>query len=188
MAGAFQIFRGAVQIADGELDGSLVIDGPNVNGQHLLDVEPYIFAPRAVIFDRNGDVDTCMFIVAMRHATLALSLDHALRHGKAVRGVADLRIRLTEGDVTREWKALGAGWETTEVAPPQGYSTAIRYKIICPEISAPETMDGGGDLLGDLDGGDIDLGDVPTDDWDCQSEEDDDASVVEAFDGGEIAA
>ncbi len=190
--GAFSIYRGALALADGLPDGALVIDGPRINGQRVLDVEPYIFADGPTIFDRGNDLDVCTFTIARAHATQSDSLDHALRHGRATRGVADLQIRLTEDGATRAWISRAAGWEAHQVPPPEGYSSAVQYKVICPGFEAPVTLEGGAldgsELAGDLDGGDDDRGDAQTDDWDCQSEDDDDGAIVATFDGLEDAA
>ncbi len=189
----FAIYRGTTQLADGLPAGAIVTDGPTINGQHVLDIEPFIFADAPVIYDRFADTDTVMFVIAREHDSKSNSLDHALRHGRTVRGVADLRIQFTEGGTTRAWLSRGAGWEATEAPAPQGYATAMRYKVICPGFEAPEIVAGGGDgsspdtadLVGDLDGGDDDRGDVVTDDWNCQCEDDDDGAVVATFDAGE---
>lgn len=186
--GLFVILRDLLVLADGLPDGALVIDGPMINGQRVLDVEPYIFAAGPVIFDRNGDFDVCTFTIARVHASKSLSLDHALRHGQATRGVADLILQFTEDGSTRLWRSRRAGWEAHQVPAPEGYSSAVRYKVICPGFDAPSTTEGealdGSELTGDLDGGDDNAGVLPTGSWDCLSEGDDDGAVVRTFDGG----
>jgi hypothetical protein len=192
MNDVFTIARGATVLADGLPAGTIVTEGPMVNGRRLLDVEPFIFGDSTVIYDRGGDVEEVRFTVATAHATKAGSLDHALRHGRSVRGVADLVMAYTEEGSTRIWKARGAGWEGTEIAPPEGYATAVRYRVLCPKIEPPVTIGGeglpGSVLTGDVDGGDADLGATYTRSVNCRSEGDDAGSVVSIYDGGEVAA
>jgi len=114
----FVIKRGSTVLADGQNTGAIVVDGPNLNGQRLLDVEPWIFADRPTIFDRETDSDTVTFTIARLHNSQTAALDHALRHGRASRGVADLILQLEEDGVTTLWRALGAGWRANEVAAP----------------------------------------------------------------------
>lgn len=185
----FIIQRGDLVLADGQRDGSLVVDGPNINGQRFLDLEPFLFGGRPTIYDRAGDAMVCSFTIALTHDTEAAALDHVLRHGPNVRGVAPLILILTRGAVTTLWRALGAGWRSTAAPAPSGFASAMQYEVVIPAFEAPEVIGApapdGSELLGDLDGGDDDTGVVPTEDWDCLSDEDDDGAIVQSIDGGD---
>lgn len=141
MEGIFRILRGATVLADGIHSGSFVSDGPKINGQRLLDVVPFLDADRPAIYDRTTDTDQCSFTISTTHADFTTALDHALRHGRTVRGVADLRIELTEAGVTTAWLSRSAGWESNEIPAVAGVASAVAYQVICPgwEVLAPGT-------------------------------------------------
>ena len=132
MNGSFVIKRGATVLADGLHTSSFVSDGPKINGQRLLDVAAMLFADRPRIFDRELDTDQCSFTISRQHADLAAAMDHAIRSGRTVRGVADLRIELTDGAVSTAWISRNAGWEATEMPAPTGVASLISYRVICP--------------------------------------------------------
>lgn len=130
-------------LADGAYDGALCVEGPQLNGRHILDPVLRIEAATTQIYDRQGGALVVTFAISKTHSTLTKSFHHWTRHFELVRGIADLEITLTEGSNTNVWLAANCGWETVEIPAPDGVGTLTSYRVLVPKFLC-ETLDDDG--------------------------------------------